>query len=160
MNRIIEQEFEGQFPGIAFLRNQLMDVLSDEDLAYKLPGQNPMLGALCEELGYTQQVYIHSFKTFKQDWEYRDSHPIIPDSVENLKAWFKMLDAELYDAVNAFSEEEVQTKQIDRGYGFTPPVYVQFQIYHEAYLIFYAKVSVYLKALEKQVSDEWTIGIG
>lgn len=160
MNSIIENEFEGGFAGIARLRNQLLEVLSDEDLAYKLPGWNPTLGELVEELGYHQQVYIHSFRTFKQEWAYRDSHPIIPDRVENLKAWFTMLDAELYDALNALSEEDVHHKQIDRGHGFTPSPFVQFQIYHEAYLIFYAKVSVYLKALEKRVSDEWDIGIG
>lgn len=160
MNQIIEEEFEGQFPGIAFLRDQLMNVLSDEDLAYRLPGQNPPLGDLCAELGYLQQVYINSFKTFQQQWEYREPQPGAPTSVADLKAWYKTLDAKLYQALSAFSNDDLRTQQIDRGQGFTPPVFVQFQIFHEAYLIFYAKVSVYLKALEKRVSEEWDIGIG
>lgn len=160
MNSIIEEEFEQEFPGTATLRDQLMDVLSDKDLAYRLPGHNPTLGELCEELGYTQQVYTHSFRTFRQDWGYRDSRPTATNSVASLKAWYKKLDAELYEAVSALSEEDVRNKQIDRGHGFAPSPFVQFQIYHEALLIFYAKASVYLKALEKQVSDEWTIGIG
>jgi hypothetical protein len=37
---------------------------------------------------------------------------------------------------------------------------VQFQIYHEALLMFYAKASVYLKALQKRVNDEWQAGVG
>ncbi len=39
-------------------------------------------------------------------------------------------------------------------------MYVQFQIYHEALLMFYAKASVYLKALQKSVNEEWRTGIG
>jgi uncharacterized damage-inducible protein DinB len=160
MNSIIEQEFEEGYPGIATLRDQLMEILSDEDLAYKLPGHNPTLGELCEELGYHQQIYVHSFKTFKQEWDYRASEPTAPNSVASLQAWYKKMDAELYEALSALSEADIHHKQIDRGHGFTPSPFIQFQIYHEAHLIFYAKVSVYLKALEKQLTDDWKIGIG
>jgi len=62
--------------------------------------------------------------------------------------------------LSGLSEGDVRDKQIDRGQGFTPSVYVQFLIYHEAVLIFYAKASAYLKALEKPYPDEWKVGIG
>ena len=156
MNSLTEHEL----PGEHILRDQLLEMLSDQDLAYKLPGHNPTLGELCEEMGQIEQVYSHSFKTFKMDWGYRDSNPEAPISVASLKAWYKKLDAELYEVLNGFSEDDLQHKQLDRGHGFTPSLYVQFQVYHEALLIFYAKASVFLKALEKPLPDQWKIGIG
>ncbi len=156
MNSLIEEEL----PGNQELRDQLLDMISDGELAYKLPGNNPTLGELCEEMGQIQQVYTHSFKTFKHDWEYRDSSPETPNSTASLKAWFKNLDAQLVEALSGLSEADVHAKQIDRGHGFTPSAHVQFQIYREAVLIFYAKASIYLKALQKPYPDEWKRWVG
>ena len=156
MNSLIENELSG----VQDLRDQLLDMISDQDLAYKLPGHNPTLGELCEQMGQIQQIYIHSFKTFKQDWGLRGSKPEAPNSVASLKVWYKKLDAELLEALNGLSEDDLHNKQIDRGHGFTPSPFVQFQVYREALLIFYAKVSVYLKALEKQFTDQWKSWIG
>lgn len=156
MNSLVEEEL----PGNQDLRDQLLDMLSDQDLAYKLPGSNPTLGELCEEMGQIQQVYTHSFKSFKHDWAYPYAKPEAPDSVASLKTWFKELDEQLVEMLNGLSEVDIHTQQIDRGHGFTPSPYVQFQIYREAILIFYAKASVYLKALEKPYSDEWKRWVG
>lgn len=156
LNSIIESEL----PGTADLRDQLFDMITDADLAYKLPGQNPTLGALCEEMGRYQQIYSQSFKTFTMDWKYHNPQPDAATSVASLKAWFKTLDAELVEALSSLSEDDVRNKQIDRGHGFTPSPYVQFQIYREALLIFYAKASVYLKALERSVTAQWRSWIG
>ena len=156
MNSLIEQEL----PGTQELRDQLMDMISDHDLTYKLPGHNPTFGELCEEMGQIQQVYIHSFKTFQQDWGYRASQLEATNRVASLKAWYKKLDAELYEALNELSEDDVHNKQIDRGDELTVSPYVQFQVYREALLIFYAKASVYLKALEKHLTDQWKGWIG
>jgi len=150
VNSLIEEEL----PGNQALRDQLMDMLSDQELAYKLPGNNPTLGELCEEMGQIQQVYTHSFKTFRHDWAYRDSKPETPNSVASLKVWYKRLDAQLVEALSGLSEADVHSKQIDRGQGSTPSPFVQFQIYREAILIFYAKASVYLKALGHRGSQE------
>lgn len=156
MNSLIQEEL----PGNQDLRDQLMDMLSDQELAYKLPGNNPTLGELCEEMGQIQQVYTHSFKTLRHDWAYSDSQPETPNSVASLKAWYAKLDTQLVEALSGLSEADVHDKRIDRGHGFTPSPYVQFQIYREAILIFYAKASVYLKALEKPYSDEWKRWVG
>lgn len=156
MNSLIEDELSGT----QALRDQLMDLISDQDLAYKLPGYNLTLGELCEEMGQIQQIYTRSFKTFQQDWHYRGSKPEAPDSVASLQAWYKKLDAELNEALSALSEDDLHNKQIDRGHGFTPSLYVHFQVYREALLIFYAKASIYLKALEKQLTSQWKSWIG
>ena len=158
MNSLIETEFplhEAQR-----LRYDLLRVLTDGDLAYKLPGDNPTLGELCREMGEIEHDYIQSFKTFKHEWSYRAPEPEVAGSVAGLEAWYRALDDEFETVVRGFSEEELHQRQIDRGHGFTPSLFVQFQIYREALLIFFAKASVYLKALQREVSDEWRVGIG
>ena len=158
MNSLIETEFplhEAQR-----LRYDLLRVLTDGDLAYKLPGDNPTLGELCREMGEIEHDYIQSFKTFKHEWSYRATEPELATSVAGLEAWYRALDDEFERVIRGFSEEELHQRQIDRGHGFTPSLFVQFQIYREALLIFFAKASVYLKALQREVSDEWRIGIG
>jgi hypothetical protein len=142
------------------LRDQLLTWLTDPDLSYKLPGQNPTFGGLFEEMGCIQQVYTQSFKTSKMDWTCCDSKPESTTSVAHLKAWFAKLDADMVAAVSSLSQEDIQNRQIDRGGGFAPNPFVQIQVYHEALLIFFARASVYLKALDKPVSDQWKSGIG
>jgi uncharacterized damage-inducible protein DinB len=158
MNSLIESEFplrESQN-----LRYDLMNILTDSDLAYKLPGDNPSLGELCREMAEIEYIYIQSFKTYKQDWSYRPTEADIATSVERLKAWYKVLDEEFEAVIRGFSEDDLHNKQIDRGHGFTPSLFVQFQIYHEAILMFYAKASVYLKALQKPMNEQWRVGVG
>ena len=158
MNSLIESEFP--LHETQSLRYDLMQTLTDSDLAYKLPGDNPTLGELCREFGEVEYSYIQSFKTFKHDWSYRTSEPELATSVARLQAWYRTLDNEFETVVRGFSEDDLHHKQIDRGHGFTPSLAVQFQIYHEALLMFYAKASVYLKALQKSVNDQWQAGIG
>lgn len=157
-NALIENEFPLRHT--QNLRYDLMDMLTDSDLAYKLPGDNPTLGELCREMGVMEHIYIESFKTFKADWSYRNTEPELATHVERLKAWYKTLDETFEAVIREFSDDDLQNKQIDRGHGFTPSLFVQFQIYHEAILMFYAKASVYLKALQKPLNDQWKTAIG
>ncbi len=155
MNSILENEL----PGIHNLRDQMLDLLTDQDLAYKLPGNNMTLGQLCQEMGRDEQIYTHSFRTLKQDWNYPVSKPA-SNTVASLREWYQKLDADLGAVITSLSEEDVQNKTVDRGHGFNPSLMVQFMIYHEATLIFYAKASIFLRALEKFFPDDWRIGIG
>jgi hypothetical protein len=118
------------------------------------------LGELCREIGETQRCYIDSFTTLSQDFDYRNEAPGLSESVARLKAWYAELDAELRTAISAYSDEELAEKVIDRGGGFKVPVQVQFFIYREALLIFYGKVSVYLKAMERERPEQFRHWIG
>lgn len=158
MNSLIENEFP--LRDSQNLRYDLMNMLTDSDLAYKLPGDNPTLGQLCKEMGELEHMYTQSFKTLKHERSYSNDDPDLATSVERLKAWYTTLDEEFESVVRGFSEEELDSKLIDRRYGFTPTLQVQFMIYHEAILMFYAKASVYLKALQKPVNEQWQLAIG
>ena len=154
MNSIIKEQ--GPVLGqTQAMRYQLMKILTDEDLDYSPGGENPTLGVLCREMGEVQQAYITSFQTFEQDFSYRVSDPELEHSVERLADWFQALDRELETALGSLSEEDIQTRVIDRGGGFVLPPSIQLHIYREALLIFYGKASVYLKALNKTLSEQW-----
>jgi len=144
------------------LRDQLMGILEDDDLACKLEGANPGLGALCREIGEIEQSYIESFKTFRLDFEYRNIDPLLETSVAALSSWYGKLDGELRAAIAALSEDDVANRTIERTDfpGFAPQLRVQLDIYKEALLIFYSRVDVYLRALGKTPTEQWRKWIG
>ena len=136
------------------LRDQLMEALDDADLAFTPGGDNPSLGQLCREMGETQTAYVESYKTFKIDFSYRADDISLLSSVAKLQAWYTRLDAELEAALEALSDEDVASKQMDRG-DFSLPLHISLDIYREALLIFYGKVSVYAKAMGKPLTQQW-----
>ncbi len=71
MNSIM-QEYYPVFQMYQALRNQLMEILNQEDLAYSPGGENPTLGTLCREIGEVEYAYIQSFETFRIDFSYRN----------------------------------------------------------------------------------------
>ena len=136
------------------LREQLLDMLSDEDLAYSPGGHNPTLGELCKEMGEVQHAYAQSFHTFAVDFSWRSDDKRYASSVAALKEWYAQLDADLEAALCTVSDEDMQTKQMERG-GYTVELHISLDILREALLIFYGKVSVYLKAMGRQPTGMW-----
>ena len=141
------------------LRDVLMEILEDEDLGYRPTAQNPTLGELCREIGEVEQDYIDSFKTFRLDFSFHNEQPGLESSVALLSAWFAALDRELRAAIESRSEDDIRNRQIDRGHFGLPPQ-IQLEVYKEALLIFYGKVSVYLCALGKAPPQRWQDFIG
>ena len=159
MNRIVSEQY-GLFRLYQRLRDQLLATLTDADLAFTPGGANPPLGELCLEIGETERAYIHSFRTFSQRFDSRQGDRSLAGSVPGLQAWYEQLDAELYAAVAALSDEEIANRPIDRGNGFLVPANVQLHIYQEALIIFYGKVTVYMQLLGKPMSAQWQHWIG
>ncbi len=159
MNRIISEQY-GLFRLYQQLRAQLLETLTDDDLAFTPGGDNPPLGRLCMEIGETERAYVDSFVNFSQSFDYSHTDRSLEGSVAGLRAWYEQLDAELYDAVAALSDEDVANRRIDRGHGFMVPADVQLHIYQEALIIFYGKATVYLKLLGKPRSEQWQHWIG
>lgn len=150
------------FPEYQALRDQLMEILADDDLSYRVGSANPSLGALCREIGEIERSYIDSFKTFRLDFAYRNADPRLESSVAALSSWYAELDAELTAALQGLSEDDIGKRTIDRTDfpGFAPVLRVQLDIYKEALLIFYSKVDVYLRALGKTPPEQWRKWIG
>jgi hypothetical protein len=142
--------------GTHAMRTQLLDVLTDTDLAFNPGGQNMTLGALMREMGEVQHTYAQSLKTFKQEFDYRNPEAGLDRSVAKLRAWFQTLDDEMKANLSALSDDDL-TKTIERG-GFTPDIRLQLDIYIQALLIFYGKATIFLRAMNKPLPkqiQEW-----
>jgi hypothetical protein len=151
MNSVMEQKWSW-VEGSNQLRDELMNSLSDADLAFSPGGQNISLGALCREMGEVQHSYVQSFRTFSQDFDYRNTEPGLDGSVARLRAWYQALDADMMAVLSTMSEDDTQ-KMIDRG-DFQVPVSLQVDIYLQALLIFFGKVSVFLKAMNRPLPKQ------
>lgn len=158
MNSLLEKYYP-TFELYQSLRAQLMGILTDEDLLFETGGENITLGALCRQIGETEHSYIQSFKSFTQDFDYRNEQPGLAGSVERLVAWYDDLDNELKSVVSALSEDDLAKRTIGRGGGFIISPAVQLEVYKEALLIFYGKVDIYLKAMGKPRPEQWAAWI-
>lgn len=137
------------------LREQVLQSISDADLAFSLPG-NPTLGQLIAEFGTVEAAYTRSFRDFSLRFE--GGIPQGLQTVEALKNWFKTLDAELMEALNALSDQDL-ARDVDRG-GWSLPVEANFHVFREGVLIFAAKAVVYLRALAKPLPGQLADWIG
>lgn len=156
MNSIMTNHYP-MFEHYQAIRGQIMESLTDEELTFHPGGENRPLGELCRKIGETEHSYIQSFKTFKQDFTHRNEEVGLAGSVERLNNWFVQLDAELKEAVSSLSEDDLE-KSIDRGFSVKP--FVQLEVYKEALLIFYGKVSVYFHAMGKPLPKQMQEWIG
>ncbi len=152
MNHFIQEKWPW-LEGSREMRLQVLDILSDADLAFSPGGYNSTLGALLREMGDIEHSYIQSLKTGVQDWTYHNTEAGLESSVTRLKAWYQRLDDELQATVSAFSDEDL-IRPVDRG-GFSATVERQVDHYGEAGLIFFGKVIIYLKAMNKPLPGEF-----
>lgn len=79
---------ESVFAEYQGLRDQLMEILTDEDLGLRPGSETASLGALCREIGEIEHTYVESFRTFRQDFSYRNPDPELERSVAALKTWY------------------------------------------------------------------------
>jgi uncharacterized damage-inducible protein DinB len=151
MNRFMQEKWSW-IEASHVMRTELLDTLSDADLAFNPGGQNLTLGALCRQMGEIEHSYIQSLKTFKQDWSYRNPDAGLETSTAKLRAWYQTLDAQMKAVVSAFSDEDLK-KLVDRSGGFSMPVEMQLDVYLQALLIFFGKATIYLKAMNKPLPE-------
>lgn len=140
------------FDAMRTMRDELLNALTDADLAFSPGGQNMTLGALCKQQGEIDHSYIESLKTLKQEWSYRNTEPGIETSIARLKAWFDTMLDDLHTTVFGFSEDELK-QNVDRG-GFGLPIDIQLGAYQQALLVFFGKATIYLRAMDKPLPEK------
>ncbi len=159
MNRLMEERGSWVEPTHA-LRDHVMGLLDDADLAFNAGGSNATFGALIREFGEIEHAYVESFKTLKQDFSYRHPDVGIAASVDGLQTWFKQLDSEMKTTLEAFSNDDLDSKPIARAGGWDAPISLQLDIYLQAALIFLGKAAIYARALNKPLSSDFKDWIG
>ena len=149
MNRFMQEKWSWIEASHA-MRTELLGTLSDADLAFNPGGANLTLGMLYHQMGEIEHSYVQSLNTFKQDWSYRN--PEVETNTAKLKAWYQTLDDQMKTAVSAFSDEDLK-KLVDRSKGYSMSVEMQLDVYLQAVLIFFGKVTIYLKAMNKPLPE-------
>ena len=144
------------------LRTQLMGVLGDDDLAFRPGGATYTFGQLCREIGEIEYSYIEAIRTFRQDFEWHNPDPRPEHSVAALSSWFADLDKDLQAAIDAVTEDDATNRRFIRADlpDFSPLLPQELDIYREALLIFYAKASIYLRAMGRELPGDWQVWIG
>jgi hypothetical protein len=158
MNSYMESNWQWVEPTHG-MRLTLLDMLTDADLAFTPGGSAMTLGALCRECGDVQHAYLESLKHFTQNFAWKNPDPAMETSLSKLREWYTAMDAEMKSVLGAMSEEELK-KLIDRGGGFTLPVTIQMDVYLQALLIFFGKVTVYLRVMNKPIPQNIIDWIG
>jgi hypothetical protein len=142
--------------GMHGLRGQLLDGLTDADLGFSLPG-NPTLGEMFREEAEIERSYADSFKSFTQTFEQGKSDPALATRLDQLKAHYQALDADLDGTLEALSEADIE-RNIERGSSLS--VRSQLQVYFQAVLIFFGKATIYYRAMGKPLPENWKEWIG
>ncbi len=158
MNRYMENQW-AWVEASHQMRDDILALLSDDDLAFVPGGSNVTTGALIKTLGEVQHAYGESLKTLKTDFGYRNTEAGLENSLAGLKAWFTTLDAEMKATLSAFSDEDLE-KVIERGSGYQMPLTTQMDVYIQALMIFFGKAMVYLRALNKPIPEQMAEWIG
>jgi hypothetical protein len=138
------------------LRTEALNAITDADLNTKLGGQSLSLRELILEQGTIQMAYIECFRSFELRFDHAAPEGV--QSLEEINTWFVELDSGLIAALGALSDDELK-RGVPRGQ-YTLPLEVVFYTYRESVMIFAAKASVYLRALNHALPGQIKSWIG
>jgi hypothetical protein len=151
------------FAEYQLLRDELIQMLGDSDLTFRPGGATSSLGELCRQIGDIEHSYVEALRTFRQDFDWHNADPRVESSVEALSSWYAELDHDLLAAIDALTEEDIANRRIRRSDfdvdDFTPLPAQELDIYREALLIFYGKVSIYLRLMGRTLPPHWVAWI-
>jgi hypothetical protein len=138
------------------LRTEILGAITEVDLNTKLGGQSQSLRELILEQGTIQMAYIECFRSFELRFDHAAPEGV--QSLEEIKTWFAELDSGLIAALGALSDDELK-RGVPRGQ-YTLPAEIVFYTYRESVMIFAAKASVYVRALNHALPGQVKSWIG
>ncbi|UQN09769.1 hypothetical protein [Deinococcus sp. QL22] len=145
MNRLTEQRAH-LIDLTHTLRDTVFGEITDANLDFSPGGTALTLRRLLLEQAEIQAAYAESFRTLKLKFDV-----VAPEEIRTtaqIQEWFAQLDTEMFEALDALSNEDLSRPHEPRGQ-MSPryTVEISFHTYRESVLIFAAKASVYLRAL-------------
>jgi hypothetical protein len=146
MNRLTPQK-ANLFDLTHSLRDAVLDALQDADLSFSPGGHALTLHRLLLEQGEIQAAYTRLFRT--SELKFDVPAPAGLDTVADLQTWFTGLDTDMWAALDALSNDDLD-RHIQRS-GHAMPLGMTFYTYRESVFIFAAKASVYLRAMGREV---------
>ncbi len=133
------------------MRKEILDSLEDKDLAFSAKGL-PSIGETCLQLGEWQHAYLMGFKTFKQDFDYRNTDQDMQSKVRKLRSWYLEMDLAIEQAIKGMSDDDIENKSIDRG-TWEASVEWNLRIWQECLIIFFTKMMVNFKLMDRDLPN-------
>lgn len=140
------------------IRDEIIAVVNDDDLRFSPGGSNPPLGEVLRELHNVYEGYATSFESREFSVDY-DASPGLAEEVSALKARSIELDRLLEEKIAALSEADLQNT-VKRGPDVEIAIPRQLSALRETMVVYYAKLSVYLKAMNKTLPQILQLTIG
>ena len=133
------------------IRGHILEALEDKDLDFRPEKLSPFADIFVQ-LGEWQGAYLEGFRTFNQDFSYRNEDPSRAKSIAKLRAWYEEMDKEIQAAIEAMSDEDVEGRGIERG-GWQASVEWNLRIWQECLIIFFTKTLFYFKLMDKELPE-------
>ena len=154
-----EAKYEQWLPGLALMRDALIQPLSDADLGHDLGGSSLTWGQLIDDCAEMQRSYLDAYSTLDQRWVPPRSALEHRTTVAEILENFHSLDGELKLVLDSFTDDEWEavivrpdgTKRSRRG---------QLEIYAQFMLIFLAKATVYSRVQDRDIPPSLQTFIG
>jgi hypothetical protein len=154
-----EAKYEQWLPGLALMRDALIQPLSDADLGHDLGGSSLTWGQLIDDCAEMQRSYLDAFRTLDQRRAPPRSALEHRTTVAEILENFHSSDGELKLVLDSFTHDEWEavivrpdgTKRSRRG---------QLEIYAQFMLIFLAKATVYSRVQNRDIPPSLQTFVG
>ncbi|MRG60299.1 hypothetical protein GE115_10535 [Agromyces sp. CFH 90414] len=154
-----EARYEDWLPGLALMRDALLEQLADADLDRNLGGDTLTWGQLIDDCAQMQGSYLDAFVELEQHWAPPRPPGQHRSTVAEILDDFHALDRELQRVLGTFSGEDWDAV-ITRPDGTRRTRRAQLEVHAQFMLIFLAKATVYARAQNRVIPPSLQTFVG